>query len=305
MTNNIKKNSLAAWAACARPKTWIIAIAPVLTGLALALAVTGNLNWSVAAATLLLSVLMQMVSNMENDAGYTKRKAENAKRKGLPRATANGWLTVAAVERAIKLLGVIAFIDTAYLIYCGGWVMFIIFVASIVAAYCYMGGPKPIAYTPFGEITVFLFFGLVAVCGTYYLQTLTVSTEAMLAASAVGFIAAAVLAVNNYRDEEHDASVGRCTLAVLLGKKGMIVVFSATLILPYLLTVLMAAFNYALWPVLVTWGTIPLAFAASRNLAQKNGLELNAVMFSVIRLELLFSLALTAGGIAAFTLTKF
>ncbi len=305
MTNDIKKNSLAAWAACARPETWIIALAPVLTGLALALAVTGSLNWPVATATLLLSVLMQIVSNMENDAGYTKRKAENAKRKGLPRATANGWLTVAAVERAIKLLGVIALLDTAYLIYCGGWVMLAIFVASIVAAYCYMGGPKPIAYTPFGEITVFLFFGLVAVCGTYYLQTLTVSTEAVLSASAVGFIAAAVLAVNNYRDEEHDASVGRSTLAVLLGKKGMLAVFTASILLPYLLTALLAAINHALWPVLITWGTIPLAVVASRNLARKNGLELNAVMFSVIRLELLFSLALTAGAIIAFVLTKF
>ena len=305
MTNDIKKNSLAAWAACARPKTWIIALAPVLTGLALALAVTGSLNWPIAAATLLLSVLMQIVSNMENDAGYTKRKAENAKRKGLPRATANGWLTVAAVERAIKLLGVIALLDTAYLIYCGGWVMLAIFIASIVAAYCYMGGPKPIAYTPFGEITVFLFFGLVAVCGTYYLQTLTVSTEAVLSASAVGFIAAAVLAVNNYRDEEHDASVGRSTLAVLLGKKGMLAVFTASTLLPYLLTALLAAINHALWPVLFTWGTIPLAVAASHNLARKNGLELNAVMFSVIRLELLFSLTLTAGAIIAFVLTKF
>lgn len=305
MTSDIKKNSPAAWAACARPKTWIIALAPVLTGLALALAVTKSLNWPVAAATLLLSVLMQMVSNMENDAGYTKRKAENAKRKGLPRATANGWLTVAAVERAIKLLGVIALLDTAYLIYSGGWIMLVIFTTSIVAAYCYMGGPKPIAYTPFGEITVFFFFGLVAVCGTYYLQTLTVSTEAVLAASAVGFIAAAVLVVNNYRDEEHDASVGRCTLAVLLGKKGMLAVFTASVLLPYLLTALLAAINHALWPVLITWGTIPLAVSASRNLAKKSGLELNAVMFSVIRLELLFSLALTAGGIAAFVLAKF
>ncbi len=304
MTADIKKNSLAAWAACARPKTWIIALAPVLTGLALALAVTGSLNWPVAAATLLLSVLMQIVSNMENDAGYTKRKAENGKRKGLPRATANGWLTVAAVERAIKLLGVVALLDTAYLIYSGGWIMLVIFAASIVAAYCYMGGPKPIAYTPFGEITVFLFFGLVAVCGTYYLQTHAVSIESVLAASAVGFIASAVLAVNNYRDEEHDASVGRCTLAVLLGKKGMLAVFTAGVLAPYLLTALLAAFNHALWPVLITWATLPLALAASRNLSRKNGLELNAVMFSVIRLELLFSLLLTAGGVAAFAISR-
>lgn len=301
---DIQKNSLAAWAACARPKTWLIAIAPVLTGLAVALAVTGSLNVPVAAATLLLSILMQAVSNMENDAGYTKRKAENAKRKGLPRATANGWLTVAAVERAIKVLAVVALADTAYLILSGGWVMLAIFAASIVAAYCYMGGPKPIAYTPLGEITVFLFFGLVAVCGTYYLQTGTVALEVVTAAAAVGFIAAAVLAVNNYRDEEHDASVGRRTLAVLLGKKGMLRAFTACVLLPYALTALMVLFNPSLWPVFITWTTLPLSLRAARHLAVKQGLELNDVMFSVIRLELLFSLLLTAGALTAFALTR-
>lgn len=301
---DIQKNSLAAWAACARPKTWLIAIAPVVTGLAVALAVTGSLNLPVAAATLLLSILMQAVSNMENDAGYTKRKAENAKRKGLPRATANGWLTVAAVERAIKVLAVIALADTAYLILSGGWVMLVIFAASIVAAYCYMGGPKPIAYTPLGEITVFFFFGLVAVCGTYYLQTGTVSSEAVIAAAAVGSIAAAVLAVNNYRDEEHDASVGRCTLAVLLGKRGMLRAFYVSVLLPYALTALLILLTPSLWPVAVTWATLPTALRAARGLAVKTGLELNDVMFAVIQLELIFSLLLTAGALVTFILSR-
>ena len=300
---DIQKNSLAAWAACARPKTWLIALAPVLTGLALALAVTGTINLPVAAATLLLSVLMQVVSNMENDAGYTKRKAENTKRKGLPRATANGWLTVAAVERAIKCLAVLALADTLYLILSGGWVMLVIFASSIIAAYCYMGGPKPIAYTPFGEITVLLFFGLVAVCGTYYLQTGNVSAEAVTAAAAVGFIAAAVLAVNNYRDEEHDASVGRRTLAVLLGQKGMLRAFGFSVLIPYALTALLVLLNPSLWPVFISWSTIPLAWRSVRDLSLKKGLELNGVMFAVIRLELLFSLLLTAGAVAAFVLT--
>ena len=299
---DIQKNSLAAWAACARPKTWLIAIAPVVTGLAVALAVTGALNIPVAAATLLLSILMQAVSNMENDAGYTKRKAENAKRKGLPRATANGWLTIAAVERAIKVLAVLALADTAYLILSGGWVMLAVFAASIVAAYCYMGGPKPIAYTPFGEITVFLFFGLVAVCGTYYLQTGTVSAEAVTAAAAVGSIAAAVLTVNNYRDEEHDASVGRCTLAVLLGKRGMLRAFYVLVLLPYALAALLILLTPSLWPVAITWGTLPAALRAARSLTVKTGLELNDVMFAVIRLELVFSLLLSVGALATFTL---
>lgn len=302
---DIKQNSWAAWAACVRPKTWIIALAPVVTGLALVMAIEGHLNLLLSAATLLLSVLMQAISNMENDAGYTKRKAENKKRKGLPRATANGWLSVKAVERAIKLLGAVALADTAYLINSGGWVMLVIFVASIIAAYCYMGGPKPIAYTPFGEFVVFLFFGLVAVCGTYYLQTHTVLLETVLAASAVGCIAAGVLAVNNYRDEEHDASVGRLTLAVLLGKQKMLMLFRGILLLPFMLMLLLTWIQPALWPTLITWGTLPLAYRSQQQLTQKSGLELNDVMFSVIRLELLFSLLLTLGAVATFALRCF
>ena len=116
-------------------------------------------------------------------------------------------------------------------------------------------------------------------------------------------IAAAVLAVNNYRDEEHDASVGRCTLAVLLGQKGMLRAFGFSVLMPYALTALLVLLNPSLWPVFISWSTIPLAWRSVRDLSLKKGLELNGVMFAVIRLELLFSLLLTAGAVAAFVLT--
>lgn len=288
--------------ACCRPKTWSIALAPVLTGLSIALATKGSLNWPVVVATLLISVLMQAISNMENDAGYTKRKAENNKRKGLPRATANGWLSVQAVESAIKLLGLIAALDTAFLIYHGGWVMLLICISSIVAAYCYMGGPRPIAYTPFGEVVVFLFFGLVAVCGTYYLQTLSVNLTSILCAASVGFIAAAVLAVNNYRDLEHDASVGRNTLAVYLGKKGMEKLFYVLITIPYILLLLIILCYNEFWPLALTLVTLPKALSTGKKLPTKEGTELNAVMFDTIQLELQFSLCITLGGVLTYLL---
>ena len=239
---------------------------------------------------------------MENDAGYTKRKAERKSRKGLPRSTANGWLTVAQVERMIKILiGVVA-LDTLFLIYVGGWVMLAISVASVVAAYAYMGGPKPIAYTPWGEFVVFIFFGPIAVAGTAYLQTGIWQPEALLAGSALGFIASAVLAVNNYRDTEHDAEVGRRTLAVALGRQAMIGVYCALLYSPYLMVAAAIVYNPSVFGLSLCLLALPRTLKLIDELPRREGNDLNAVMFGTVKLELLFSLCLTVGGIVSLIL---
>ena len=300
----VKPGSLAAWVACARPKTWLIAVSPVLVGLLFALAETKTLDITTAAATLLIAVLMQVISNMENDAGYTKRKAERSTRKGLPRATANAWLTVKAVENAIRLLALVAVLDTAFLVYKGGWVFILICLASVIAAYCYMGGPRPIAYTPFGEAVVFIFFGITAVCGTFYLQTLSLNTEVVIASAALGLQAAAVLAVNNFRDLEHDASVGRKTLAVLLGHQGMLTAYRVLILAPYALIALLIAIEPSYWPCLLGAVTVFSALKLARDLGLKKGLELNDVMFGTIKLELRFAVCLMTGALVTFLLTN-
>lgn len=283
--------------ACIRPKTLGIAVAPVAVGLSVSLAVTHAFDILTACATLLLSILMQSISNMENDSGYTKKKAERTTRKGLPRATANGWLTVAQVERMILLFAAVALLDTVYLIWQGGWVMLAISVASVVAAYAYMGGPKPIAYTPFGELVVFIFFGPVAVCGTFWLQTHAISREAILAGCALGSIAAAVLAVNNYRDLVHDAEVGRKTLAVVLGHKGMLLAYNIMLSAGFMLIGALVISSPSLFATGLVFVCVPFALKLMKGLRQKTGLELNEVMFNTIKLELLFSLLLTIGSL--------
>lgn len=295
----IRPNSFEAWMACCRPKTWAISISPVIAGLSLGLAETGKFAWFTAIATLALAILMQTISNMENDAGYTKRKAERGNRKGLPRATSNGWLTVAQVELAIKILSYIAIIDTIFLIIVGGWIMLLITLASIAAAYTYMGGPKPIAYTPFGELVVFLFFGLIGVCGTYYLQTGTVSWSAVFVSAAVGMLAAAVLAVNNYRDLEHDASVHRYTLAVMLGRQTMATLYQGLVILPFALVFLAACFTPSLGFTLISFALIRTAASLSSQIVRKTGNALNAVMFQTIQFEIKFVLLIAAGAVTA------
>ncbi len=291
-----------AWMTAARPKTWGVALAPVFIGLSVALMETGRLNWLVALATGLLSVLMQVITNMENDAGYTKKKAEKSNRKGLPRATSLGWLTVSQVEAAIKMLAAVAAMDTIYLISVGGWIMALITVSSVVCAYCYMGGPKPLAYTPFSEFCVFLFFGLTAVCGTYYLQTGCVSACAATVASAMGMIATAVLVVNNYRDIEHDASIGRRTLAVVLGIKNTERLYKTLLLTPF---ALVAALSFILpaFPLLIAAAALPKAIGLIREMPTKRAFELNSVLFSTVKLELMFSALLTIGAIGQWALS--
>lgn len=296
VTNAPYPGVFGSWMACSRPKTWPLAMAPVFVGLSFA-AAAGVFDPVVAAATLLLSVLMQSISNMENDAGYTKRKAERGTRKGFPRATANGWLTVKQVENAIKLLIGVVLADTAFLIWSGGWVMLAISVSSVLCAYCYMGGPKPIAYTPFGELMVFVFFGLVAVCGTYYLQCHTVSFAVALAAAALGCVAANVLTVNNYRDIEHDAEVGRKTFPVILGREKTCVFYNILMAFAYLFIGFAVTVEPALAPVLVAVLTLPQCMKLIREMPHKHGMDLNEVMLGTIKLEVRMALMLTFGAL--------
>ena len=280
-----------------RPPTWGVAIAPVITGLAIALSDTGICHPLTALLTALLAVLMQAITNMENDAGYTKRKAERSNRKGLPRATSLGLLTIRQVETAIVVLGVLALAVTIYFIVAVSWVFLPITLASIAAAYLYMGGPKPIAYTPFGEIVVLLFFGLTAIGGTYYLQVKTLSINIIIVGMALGLIAAAVLLVNNYRDRIHDESINRRTLVVVLGTKRSEWIYQFMLFAPYALIVAIVLMDPSRWPYLLVLASLPAALMLPTRLKTKEGYELNEVLFSTVKLELRFAITLTIGAL--------
>lgn len=280
-----------------RPLTWGVAIAPVITGLAIALSDTGIFHPLIALLTALLAILMQVISNMENDAGYTKRKAERSNRKGLPRATSLGLLTIRQVETVIVILGLIALAITMYFILAVSWVFLPITLASIAAAYLYMGGPKPIAYTPLGELVVLLFFGLIAIGGTYYLQVQTLSINIIVVGFALGLIAAAVLLVNNYRDRIHDESINRQTLVVVLGPRRAESVYRFMLFAPYTLITALVAMDPNRWPYLLVLASFPAALKLPALLKSKEGFELNAVLFSTVKLELRFAITLTIGAL--------
>jgi 1,4-dihydroxy-2-naphthoate octaprenyltransferase len=294
----IEPGSWNAWLVALRPKTLWIAIVPVFVGTSLAVAETGHVNPLIAFLALVASVLLQVLTNLQNDVGYTTRGAETASRIGLPRATARGWLTIAAVRRALLGVVVATVLTGLPLVLHGGWPVLLMGLASIVAAWGYMGGPRPIAYTPFGELTVFVFFGLIAAVGSYYLQTGGLAPSAWLAGCAIGLIAAAALAVNNIRDCLHDAEVGRRTLVVALGKTAAERAYQGALLLPYALSAALALTDARLVGLFAVLLTLPTAVGLVRDLPRTApGLPYNEILFRTFKLELLFGACFTIGAL--------
>ncbi len=281
-----------------RPRTLLVAISPVLLGASLGFARTGALDWAAALLVLGAALLMQIATNMQNDVGYTVRRGEGSgTRTGLPRATANGWLTIRAVRIGILLIAIAASSLGLALAAYRGWPVLVIGAASLAAALAYMGGPRPIAYTPFGELTVFIFFGLVAVVGTEWVLTGGFDLLSLLAGVAIGALAAAALAVNNHRDREHDRSVGRRTFAVIFGDAGSRRLYRVLLLGPFLLLPLMAASVHApslLLPLLLA----PLALRLLRDFGCcPPGAAFNQMLFRTFRLELWFAVLLSVGAL--------
>ncbi len=303
MLNNpasIRQGSWQAWAVAVRPRSLPVAISPVLVGGTLGFARSGSVDWVAALLVLGCALLMQVITNMQNDVGFTVRGGDSCgTRTGLPRATSSGWLSVRHVRSGIVVAAIVAVVLSLALVAWRGWPVVAIGVASLLAALAYMGGPRPIAYTPFGELTVFIFFGLVAVLGTDWVLTGTTGVVSLLAAAALGSMAAAALAVNNHRDIAHDRLVGRRTFAVTFGAQGSRRLFAVLLLAPFALVPVMA------WLAGSATLLLPLALVhGARQLQQDfdhcpRGTAFNNLLFRTFRLELWFAALLSAGAVLA------
>lgn len=253
---------LARWLLAARPKTLPLTLSPVIAGLALAVAVTGALAFWTALATLLAAVAIQIGTNLHNDAADFERGTDTDERLGPPRATAQGWLTARQVKNAAHGTFALAFVLGLALLVRGGWPILLVGLASLAAGYAYTSGPRPIAYGPFGEVYALLFFGVAAVGGTYYLQTLTLDGSTLVAGAALGCLASAVLLINNYRDLETDTMAGRRTLCRVLGRERARVLYALLLLVPIPLLMLLDPLPVS-WPLLAA---LPLATLLIRRL---------------------------------------
>ncbi len=271
-----------AWWLAARPKTLTLAATPVIVGCALAFADLASLSWFTAAATLAAALLIQIGTNLHNDAADFEKGADGPERLGPPRAAAQGWLRTGQIKRGAALSFAIAFALGIYLTLVGGWPILALGLASLAAGYAYTGGPKPIAYSVSGELFVFLFFGLFAVAGTYYLQTGSVSPWSLAAGAALGMPAAAVLLVNNYRDLDNDRKAGKLTLCHHLGRAQSRRLFTLFLTAPFLLV----AVDPAIWPLLLA---LPPAVLLIRRFGRvPPGKALNGVLAATARQQFLF-----------------
>lgn len=278
------------WLLAIRPKTLSLSLAPVVVGIALAWHETQQFILLPALAALLAALLIQIGTNLHNDAEDFARGTDTAERLGPPRATAQGWLSSTAVMRGAYLAFGLAFLIGLYLVWRGGWPILAIGLTSLLAGFAYTGGPKPIAYSASGELFVFLFFGLVAVLGSYYLQTLTLSLHALAVASAIGLLAAAVLLVNNYRDLQSDRKAGKLTLAHYLGKPGSQALYAVLVLGPFLLP--LALREAAIWLVLLA---LPLALLLLRRFVSETpGPAFNQILARTALLQLLYSVLLSA-----------
>ncbi|XHN43855.1 1,4-dihydroxy-2-naphthoate octaprenyltransferase [Lonepinella sp. MS14434] len=211
-----------AWFDTIRPKTLPLAVAIILTGSALA-QWHGTLNWSVTLLCLLTATLLQIVSNFANDYGDYQKGSDTAERIGPLRGIQQGQMTATQLRNGLMAVCVASFISGASLIALAyettqDLIAFAILgVLAILAAITYTVGKKPYGYLGLGDISVFLFFGLLAVCGTYYLQAHSLDWSIFLPAAACGFLSTAVLNINNLRDIEQDRKAGKNTLIVRIG----------------------------------------------------------------------------------------
>jgi 1,4-dihydroxy-2-naphthoate octaprenyltransferase len=201
----------------ARPKTLAAAASPVLIGTGLA-AFHSRFRPLPAAAALAGALLIQIATNLANDYYDFVRGTDTAERVGPTRVTQAGLLAPAAVKRGMVTVIAVAVLVGLYLVAVGGWPILAIGVVSLVCAVAYTGGPFPLAYHGLGDVFVFVFFGLVAVAGTYWVQALALAPDALLAGAGVGALSTAILVVNNLRDLDTDARVGKRTLAVRIGR---------------------------------------------------------------------------------------
>lgn len=282
-----------AWWLAARPKTLPAAIAPVIAGSAVAVH-EGGFHLLAAAAALITALLLQIAANFANDAIDFKKGADTAERAGPARVTAGGLLTADAVLKATAIVLAMAAISGLYLVWRGGWPFALLGLAAIVCAVAYTGGPFPISYLGLGELFVFLFFGLLAVAGTAYVQTLHLTWLALAVSVPVGALAVSILVVNNLRDIPTDMATGKRTVAVRIGPRYTHFEYGVMLFIAMEAPLSFYFAGWLNWSWVLTVLAWPFFYRLWQEITTKTGSALNPLLGKTGKVLLLYSVLLSA-----------
>jgi 1,4-dihydroxy-2-naphthoate octaprenyltransferase len=279
----------------ARPQTLPAGLVPVLVGTAVAHQVA-RADLAIGVIAIASALFIQVGANYANDVYDAEKGADGPDRVGPTRAVAAGLVSASTMRKAMWASFAMATALGSVLVWLAGWPVVAIGVASILAAVAYTGGPYPLGYHGLGDVFVMIFFGLVAVVGTVFVETRAVPPLAWLAAVPIGALSTAILVVNNVRDRETDARVGKRTLAVRLGKRGGLAEQALLFVIAFACALGTAIALRSAWPLLPLM-TLPWAIGAWRALRDREGARLNETLGGTARLLLVFG-ALYAAGIA-------
>lgn len=293
-----------AWISAARPRTLPLAAASISMGGFLA-AFENMFNWTVFVLTLATTLLLQILSNLANDYGDYQHGADHQERTGPVRMVQSGSISAESMKTAVIAVGIITLTTGTWLLASSLGLYnarFYIFMAlglvSIAAAINYTAGKKPYGYRGWGDLAVVIFFGLVAVAGTYFLQTSKLSWDILLPATSCGLFATAVLNVNNIRDIESDAKAGKLSIPVRIGRKMAIRYHWVLLITGLICSMVFVLLHYASawqWLFLLV---LPLLYRNGRAVSEKSGKELDPYLKQMAITTLLYVLTFGIGLLA-------
>jgi len=289
-----RPNFIQTWWLAIRPRTLPAAASGVAMGCALAW-YDGSFQLLPALACVLIALLLQIGSNVANDVFDFERGADTAERLGPVRVTQAGFLTPTQVKRGMVVIFGLAAMLGLYLAALRGWTVIWLGAAAILSAVAYTGGPYPLGYHGLGDVFVFLFFGLAAVAGTYFVQVGSVSVIAWWMSVPVGLIVTAILVVNNLRDIDSDRRAGKHTLAVRLGERGAKIEYVLCMAIAYLIVPALVLMNLIPIGGMLAWLSLPVAVRTLRTVFTQKGRPLNAALAGTGQTAFLFSLFFWVG----------
>ena len=288
-------SKIQAWLLATRPKTLPAGVAPVVVGSAMAYGHQRFAFWP-AAACLAVALLLQIGVNLANDYFDFTKGIDTEDRLGPVRVTQSGLIPPGRVKWAMTMVFVVSLLPGLYLISIGGGPVIAIGAASIISALAYSGGPFPLASHGLGDLFVFIFFGLVAVCGTYYVQAFQLTPMVLVMGVIVGLMITAILVVNNLRDIKTDRNTGKRTLAVMIGEHNTRWEYAFLLSGAYAIPAFLWLGDFASAWLLLPLATLPLAFWQVRLIRQpSDGPALNHLLAKTAKLAFCYSVLLAIG----------